>query len=63
MKEGKSIDSKCHALTLGWIREKAKTDSCVETCGFYEVKLCCEKSCSADRLSSEIMAVGSTHEF
>ncbi len=33
---GKDVDAKCMSMTASFIREKAKADSTVELCGFYE---------------------------
>ena len=36
LKEGKAVDAKCHSLTMGWIREKYKTDPLSEKCSWFE---------------------------
>ena len=34
--EGSAVDSKCRGLTASWVRGKAKEDSSIELCDFFE---------------------------
>ena len=36
LKEGKAVDTKCHSLTMGWIREKSRNDPMAEKCTWFE---------------------------
>lgn len=36
LKEGKMVDAKCRTLTMGWVRERNRSDPMAEKCSWYE---------------------------